>query len=101
MSVKKQYLKSRPACKVTFKLPGDALTNVDKVQLIGEFNNWDMKVLPMKKLKSGDFTETLELETGREYQYRFLINGQDWITDSEADKLIPNSFFSDNSVIVI
>jgi 1,4-alpha-glucan branching enzyme len=34
--------------------------------LVGEFNNWTYFSTPMKKLKNGAFTATLDLETGRE-----------------------------------
>ncbi len=43
---------------------------------------------------------TLELDQGREYQFRYLVNGTDWHNDWHADKYVPNRFGSDNSVVV-
>ena len=100
MSIKKQYLKSKPVCKVTFSIPENG-KKIKKIQLVGEFNNWDTKCSPMKKSKEGGFTETIELLPQKEYQYRLLINGELWDNDPEADKYVPNSFSGENSVIIL
>jgi nitrogen fixation protein FixH len=55
----------------------------------------------MKKLKTGDFTITLNLDKDKEYQFRYLIDSSHWINDPEADKQVPNVFQSENSVIVV
>lgn len=95
--LKKQFLKSKPVCKVTFYTP-DAL-QADTVHLVGDFNNWSETDTPMKQLKDGRFSVTLDLEAGREYQFRYLINGTEWHNDWEADKYVPNPFIGDNSVV--
>jgi len=99
--IKKQYLKSRPACKVTFRLPKEAAPDAQKVSIVGDFNNWDKGAAVMKRLKSGEFTITLELETGREYCYRYLIDDARWENDWCADRYRPNPFGCDDSVIVL
>jgi 1,4-alpha-glucan branching enzyme len=101
MSLKKQYLKSKPVCKVTFVLAKDIITSATAVNLAGDFNNWDYESIPMKKQKNGEFSVSIDLEKGREYQFKYLINGKDWINESEADKLVPNEFQSKNSVVVV
>lgn len=102
MSIKKQYPKDKSVCKVTFSLPKKAAASAKKVHLVGEFNNWDQKAMPMKKLKNGSFSITLELETGREYQFRYLIDGTKWENDWEANKYVPTQFGdSENSVVVV
>lgn len=85
MSLKKQYLKSKPICKVTFRLPQSTVKGAKKVHLVGEFNNWDHKSTPLKKLPDGSFSIALSLETGRIYQYRYLLDGKTWENDWEAD----------------
>ncbi|MGV7223377.1 MAG: isoamylase early set domain-containing protein [Nitrospinales bacterium] len=56
----------------------------------------------MNKLKSGAFTTTLDLEPGREYQFRYLLDEKIWENDRDADKSVPTPYGdSDNSVIVI
>jgi hypothetical protein len=54
----------------------------------------------MEKLKDGRFKLTIDLDTGKEYQYRYLINGSEWHNDWEADKYVPNPFSGDNSVVI-
>jgi 1,4-alpha-glucan branching enzyme len=99
MSYKKQFLKSKPVCKVSFRLDAAETSGAKKVQLLGDFNNWDKSAEPMTALKSNDFTATLELETGKEYQFRYLIDGLVWKNDSQADSFVANSFGEENSVI--
>jgi len=82
MSFKKQFLKSKPVCKVSFRLDSAEANGAAKVQLLGDFNNWDESTEPMTALKSNDFTATLELETGKEYQFRYLIDGTTWKNDA-------------------
>jgi 1,4-alpha-glucan branching enzyme len=96
--LKKQYLKSKPICKVTFYLP--AAVKAETVHLVGDFNNWDEHSTPMKKLKDDRFTVVLELESGKEYQFRYLVDQSEWHNDWEADKYVPNPFSGDNSVVV-
>ncbi len=99
MSIKKQFLKSKPVCKVSFRISAEEANGAKKIQVLGDFNNWNLKAKPMKSLKSGDFTQTVELETGKEYQFRYLIDGEQWINDLEADAKVANEFNSENDVI--
>jgi len=101
MSIKKQYLKSKPVCKLSFRVTKEEAQGADTVKIVGEFNEWDKDAKPMKKLKSGDFTQTLNLETGKEYQFKYLVNDTTWTNESEADKMVPNGIVEGefNSVI--
>ena len=101
MSIKKQYLKSKPECKLSFRVEKAVVNNADTVKIVGEFNDWDQDVEPMKKLKSGDFTQTINLETGKEYQFKYLINNNIWQNEAEADKMVPNGIVEGefNSVV--
>lgn len=101
MSLKKQYLKSKPVCKVTFVLAKDIIASAKAVNLTGEFNDWDYESIPMKKTKNGEFSVSIDLEKGREYQFKYLVNGKDWINDVEADKFVKNEFKSENSVVIV
>jgi 1,4-alpha-glucan branching enzyme len=100
MSLKKQYLKSKPLCKVTFTLPQELTNGAESACLLGDFNNWDPTTAePMKRLKSGTFTVTINLPRNREYQFRYLLDQKIWQNDSDADRYVPNGFGdSENSV---
>ncbi|MBI4826952.1 MAG: isoamylase early set domain-containing protein [Nitrospirae bacterium] len=99
--IKKQYLKGKPECKVTFKLPKEAAANAKSVSIVGDFNGWDANKSPMKRLKNGDFTVNISLPCNNEYRFRYLINNERWENDWFADKYIPNCFGCDDSVVVV
>ena len=97
--LKKRYLKSRNAVKVTFYTAVELGAN--HVFLVGDFNDWDETAAPMKPLKDGRFKAALELEPGREYQFRYLVNGDEWHNDWDADKYVPCFFAADDNSVVI
>ncbi|NVK56170.1 MAG: isoamylase early set domain-containing protein [Alteromonadaceae bacterium] len=100
MSLKKQYLKSKPVCKVTFKLKASEAGSASTAKLIGDFNAWDIAAEPMKKLKNGDFTQTLNLPADAEYQFRYLLDDTTWENDWDADGYQPSPVsLDDNSVV--
>jgi methyl coenzyme M reductase subunit C len=41
MSIKKQYLKTKPVCKVTFRLKKAQACGARKVSIAGDFNQWE------------------------------------------------------------
>ncbi|MBL7969968.1 MAG: isoamylase early set domain-containing protein [Prolixibacteraceae bacterium] len=99
MSIKKQFLKSKPVCKVTFRVDASETSGAKAVQLLGDFNHWDKSAEPMTALKSNDFTATLELETGKTYQFRYLIDGAVWKNEAQADSFVANGLGEENSVV--
>lgn len=55
----------------------------------------------MKKYKKGTFAATLDLDTTKKYQFRYLADGMNWINDNEADGYIHCPYGNcDNSAIV-
>lgn len=102
MSLKKTYLKSKPVCKVTFKITRKEAGNADKVHLVGDFNDWDTNSVPMKRLKNGNFTATLELAPESEYQFRYLLDNNKWENDWAADTYVPSAIsYDENSVVAV
>jgi 1,4-alpha-glucan branching enzyme len=102
MITKKQYLKSKPMCKVTFRLPADIANAAKEANVVGEFNNWDVTATPMKRLKDGTFTITIDLERDREYQFRYLLDRKQWENASNADRYVTTPFGdSFNSIVIV
>ncbi|MBI4827188.1 MAG: isoamylase early set domain-containing protein [Nitrospirae bacterium] len=99
--IKKQYLKTKEECRVTFRLPEDAAHEAGSASIVGDFNNWSISETPMKKLKNGDFTVTISLPCNKEYRFRYLIDGNRWENDWFADKYLPNCYGCDDSVVVV
>jgi 1,4-alpha-glucan branching enzyme len=97
--MKKSYTKTGRSCRVTFELP--AQVDADTVALCGEFNEWDAAKHPMKRRKDGSFSITISLKPGNEYRFRYLVDGERWENDWDADKYVPNEFGTEDSVIVV
>ncbi len=101
IGTKKEYLKSKNVCRVTFTLPKIAASDAKSVCIVGDFNDWNIHANPMKKLKNGDYTIKLDLEPGNEYQYRYFIDELIWENDWNADKYVRSLYGdSDNSVVM-
>mgnify|MGYP001195539437 FL=1 len=102
MSIKKQFLKSKPICRVTFRIPKSVVNDAARAHLVGEFNGWSLSANPMKRLKNGEFTATLDLEKGREYQFRYLLGDKQWENEPDSDRFSPTPYEGSlNSVIVV
>ena len=47
------------------------------------------------------FSVKLNLEAGKEYQFRYLLDGQKWENDWNADKYVPAPYSNaENSVVI-
>lgn len=101
MSIEKKFLKAKAVCKVKFSLSGDHYTSASSVLLVGDFNNWQVGETPLKKAKTGTWSVTLDLETGKAYQFRYLIDGTNWENDPEADHYVPSGLGSENAVVAL
>lgn len=100
MSVEKKYLKTKKICKTSFQLRGEESGGAETAFLVGEFNDWSLHTLPMKKQKDGSFKLVLDLEIGRSYQFRYLLDDNRWENDWNADKYERSDFGNcENSVI--
>jgi 1,4-alpha-glucan branching enzyme len=100
MSLTKKILKSKPITKVTFRVPSEAAPSAEAVFLVGDFNEWSPRATPMSRLKNGEFKVTLDLETGRDYSFRYLIGGEKWENDWAADRYVPSGIAgAENSVV--
>jgi len=96
--MKKEYTKTGRSCKVTFELSaGDA----KQVALMGDFNDWNSTATLMKRRKDGSFSTTVSLKPGAEYKFRYLVDGETWLNDAEADKYVPNTFGTEDSVVAV
>ena len=100
MAIIKTYSKSKPVCKVTFEVSADAVNGAKSVSLLGDFNEWNPTAL--KKQKDGNFKASLELEKGKEFAFRYLVDNDVWINDEAADKYVASGVsYEENSVVVL
>ena len=95
--IEKAYTKTGRSCRVTFVLPANA--GAVSASLVGDFNGWNLTAQPMKRRKDGSFTTTISLKPGREYRFRYVLDGHRWENDEAADGYVPNEHGSDDSVV--
>jgi 1,4-alpha-glucan branching enzyme len=80
--------------KVTFEL---AAPEAHSVQLAGDFNGWTRE--PMERTEDGRWSKSLKLDTNHKYEYRYVLDGDRWVNESNADSYAPNAFGSENCVL--
>jgi 1,4-alpha-glucan branching enzyme len=66
----------------------------------GSFNNWDLRRTPMRRETGGSWKATVWLPPGR-YEYRFVVDGDRWLSDPAARESVANQFGDTNSVVVV
>ncbi len=97
--LKKNYSKTGSYCRVTFKLPSDVMA--ESAAICGDFNEWSPEANPMKRLKNGDFSATVSMPAGQSYRFRYLLDGDRWENDWEADSYVPNEHGSEDSLVEV
>ncbi len=74
------------------------LPHATAAALAGTFNNWDWNRTPLRQDAQGAWKTTLWLPPGR-YEYRFVVNGSQWLSDPGAKEAVPNGVGGTNSVV--
>ena len=77
MTIKKQYLKSKPEVKVTFEIEAKDSQNATSIVLLSEHNKW--QPIEFKKLKNGKFKVMFNVSTEAvtNFQYTFQAKNAD------------------------
>jgi len=98
MAIKKQFIKTKPLCKVTFSVEAKEAT---AAAVIGDFNNWDPKEGELSKLKNGTFKATFDVNKDNSYEFKYVIDGA-FVNDDTADSYKWNDFAgAENSVLEV
>jgi|UniRef100_A0A7C2VFT6 1,4-alpha-glucan branching enzyme len=92
--IKKTY--AGDVCVVSFYVKKEG---AQKVELVGEWNQW--KPEAMKRKKDGTFWISKRLKKGKSYRFKYLIDGEFWENEIEADQQVPNPFGTTDSLIVV
>lgn len=82
--------------RVTFRL--SSTLGDRRIVVVGDFNQWDRSLDEMEQHDDG-LARSLRLATGRSYRFRYLIDGERWENDWEADAYVDNEFGGSDSVI--
>jgi 1,4-alpha-glucan branching enzyme len=98
MSIKKQFVKTKPVCKVTFSIEAK---DANQVAVVGDFNNWKIEEGTLSKLKNGTFKGTFDLSKDTSYEFKYVIDGE-YTNEPEADSYKWNEFAgTENSVLEV
>ena len=68
-----------------------------EVFLTGEFNFWDIRSIPMKRGKDGNWKVQTSLAPGL-YEYKFIVD-KHWVEDFPGVELSPNAFGTQNLIL--
>jgi 1,4-alpha-glucan branching enzyme len=96
--ITKEPVKHRDLVRVTFELPSTMWA--ERVNLVGEFNDWDTTATPMTRGRSdANWKAVVELKKGQRYRFRYLVEGREWLNDWHADDHVENPYGSYDSVV--
>ena len=82
-----------------FTLPAEV--RADRVALCGDFNGWSAEAVMLGRGGDGAWRATVALQPGRSYRFRYLLDGERWENAWHADRYVPNSYGSADSVVVV
>ena len=94
MTIKKQFLKSKPEVKVTFEIEKKDAENATSISLLSEHNQW--QAVELKQLKSGKFKVAVNVSTEKlsSFQYIFEATNSDnqkvMLLPADADAYVDN-----------
>ncbi len=97
--VTKVFTQSGNKCRVTFLVPPDIRART--ASLCADFNGWSTRSHPMDRHPDGSFSLTVELESGKDYCFRYFVDGYCWFNDEAADGYVNNQFDNLESVICL
>lgn len=92
MTIKKQYLKSKPQVKVTFEIEKQDTKEAQSILLLSEHNSWEP--IEFKKLKSGKFKVATNISMEDRDGFQFIYKAT--ATDGHEFLLLPEN--ADNYV---
>ncbi|WP_371188650.1 isoamylase early set domain-containing protein [Thalassotalea maritima] len=91
----KKFFKTKDEAEITFDFSRD---DVESAALVGEFNDW--QPINMKYVKSAKvFRAKVRLPKDQQFEFRYLLNGDEWENDYKADNYLANEYGSENSVV--
>ena len=76
--------------RVTFTI--DPGVGAQAAAVCGEWNGWSAGADVMKRDAEGGFSVTVDLDAGRAYRFRYLLDGRRWDNDWAADAYVRNDF---------
>ncbi|MGD8465821.1 MAG: isoamylase early set domain-containing protein [Anaerolineae bacterium] len=96
--ITKTPAKKKGMVDVTFELSSSMWA--ERVNLVGDFNDWDTTATPMVRSRSdANWKVTVQMEAGKRHAFRYLIDGKEWLNDWHADDHVENPYGSYDSIV--
>jgi 1,4-alpha-glucan branching enzyme len=95
--IKQIPVKGSDQIKVSFVLPTDRIDG--KVSVVGDFNDWNPSIHPLRKRANGTRSVSVSLPAGSRYLYRYVTDDGSWHDDDSAGEFEPNGFGGANAVL--
>ncbi|MDN3697095.1 MULTISPECIES: isoamylase early set domain-containing protein [Vibrio] len=93
--INKRFFKTKDEVEVTFEL---AAADAQSVAIVADFLDWE--ATPMKKVvKTKTFKFKTRLPKDSQFEFRYLVNENQWVNDGQADSYIPNEYGEDNCLV--
>jgi 1,4-alpha-glucan branching enzyme len=71
------------------------------VHVVGSFNDWRPGSIALEDVEQdGVWRATLVLPAGA-YEYMFVVDGERWVPDRLAERLIADEFGRENSIVIV
>ena len=78
--------------KVDFYLKASRVQNAKEGFLVGDFNQWDVnKGIPLNLNDDGSLSGSIDLSSGKKYEYRYLLSDGRWENDDNP-KVLKNAY---------
>jgi hypothetical protein len=72
-----------PRTRVTFELPRGIWA--ESVHLVGDFNGWNAQSHPFQRDREGQWSLAVDLAGPGPFQFRYLVDGECWLTDGQGE----------------
>ncbi|PHI21044.1 glycoside hydrolase family 13 [Lewinellaceae bacterium SD302] len=98
--ITKKYNKTKGNCKVTFSLTKEQVGDKRDVRVLADFNDWSwIDGVQLKNGKGGKYSGSVELPAqAAHYQFRYLVDGQQWMNDPDSEGYQPNVHGTTNCI---
>jgi len=95
--IKQTPVKGSKKVKVNFVLPKDSADG--KVSVVGDFNDWDPFVHPLKPRSNGTKSVSVTLPISQRFAFKYLDEHGQWLDDDGAHEYVDNGAGGVNSVV--
>ncbi|MFN0723092.1 isoamylase early set domain-containing protein [Vibrio cyclitrophicus] len=92
--INKRFFKTKDEVEVTFEVEAQ---EANSVSIVADFL---IESIPNEKVGEGEvYKFKTRLPKDGEFQFRYLVDDQEWVNGANADRYIPNDFGGDGCLV--